>query len=102
MSKSTVVYSRIWYLPTSLVAKDGSVTLIGHVFNIKHTETGNILLDNKTDAWEFANEDVMATFIRKNRACALPYEAEGNPRFIPTKVRNLVKKFKSDIDEGSK
>ena len=79
---------------TSLVAKDGSVTLIGHIFKIKRTDTGNILLDNKTNAWDFPNDGEMVSFIRKNKACALPYEAEGNPRFIPTRIRNMVKKFK--------
>lgn len=94
MSKTTIVYERIWYLPTSLVAKDGSATLIGHVFKIKKTDTGNVLLDNKIDAWDFPSESEMVTFIKKDRACALPYEAEGNPRFIPTRIRSIVKKLR--------
>ena len=96
MSKSTVVYDRIWYLPTSLVAKDGSVTLIGHIFKIKRTDTGNILLDNKTNAWEFKDELEMVSFIRKNKACALPYEAEGSPRFVPRRIANMVYKLRAE------
>lgn len=94
MSNSTILYERIWYLPTSLVDKSGRITLLGHIYRIKRTKSNNILLDNKVDGWEFDNESELATFIGKNKAVELPLEAEGQPRFVPTRIRNMVAKAK--------
>jgi hypothetical protein len=92
MSKSTVLYDKFWYHPTSLVAKDGKVTLLGHRYQIRRGAV-NIILSNKIDALEFADSQEMVEEIQKKRYRALPEEADGDTQYVPQRVKALKKKY---------
>ena len=92
MSKTTVLYDKFWYLPTSLVAKDGKVTLIGHHYQLRQGSV-NVNISNKLDALEFESEKDMVETINRKRFRALPDEADGNPQYIPQRIKTLHKKY---------
>lgn len=95
MRKTTILYDKIWYLPTSLVDKTtGRVTLIVHRYQLRQGPK-NINISNKLDAIEFANEKEMAETIQHKRYVALPEEADGNPQYIPNRIKTLRDKYKA-------
>jgi hypothetical protein len=94
---STIVYDRIWYAPTFLKNKtDSGCTLLGHIYQIRKSDKGNFNLNNKADAWEFSDEHELVSFINRNKAVELPLEAEGQPLYVPDRVKNRLKKLKAE------
>lgn len=92
---SSIEYERIWYLPTFLQDKQSpKCTLIGHIYQIRRSDMGNFNLSNKIDAWEFEDESALAEFIRKNRAVELPPEADGQPRYVPQRIKTRLNKLR--------
>lgn len=93
MNSTAVLYDKIWYLPTSLVSRDGSVTLIVHHYQIRRGK--GVYLRNKLDAIDFSNEKEMADTITRKRFRALPEEAEGQPQYIAKRVLSLMRKYQA-------
>lgn len=91
---SNILYDKIWYLPTSLVAKDGSVTLLVHRYQIRQGSI-NVIISNKLDALEFSSKKEMAEEITRKRYRALPPEADGNPQYIPRRIKTLKAKYEA-------
>lgn len=92
---SEIIYDKFWYYPTSLVARDGKVTLLGHRYTMRRGQT--ITLTNKTDALEFENTSAMAEFILRKRLPALSEEADGKPQYVPKRLLNLKKKYQEQL-----
>lgn len=92
---SKIIYDKFWYYPTSLVDKNGKVTLLGHHYTMRQGQ--NITLTNKIDALEFDNEKAMVEFIRRKRLRALPEEADGQPQYVPKRLITLKKKYQAQL-----
>lgn len=92
MSNTVVLYDKVWYLPTSLVDKEGRVTLIVHRYQLRRGSI-NVNISNKLDALEFSSQKEMTNTILRKRFRALPSEADGNPQYIPRRIQTLRKKY---------
>lgn len=95
MSKTKVIYDKFWYLPTALVDRSGKITLLGHHYTMKQGKT--ITLTNKIEAFEFQDDNALAHFIHSKRPSVLPNEADGQPRYIPTQILSLKRKYQEQL-----
>jgi hypothetical protein len=95
MIKPEILYEKIWYLNTYLKSKtDESGSLITHLYVIKKTPKGYFKLDNKLDVQTFSTDEELAQYIERHDARELPDEADGNPKFVPQEVQDLMAAFK--------
>lgn len=93
MSKSTIIYDKFWYNPTSLVDRQGRVTLLGHRYILR--KGIHITLTNKIEAFDFDSTPAMVEAIQRKRMRRLPQEADGQPQYVPKRVQTLKQKYEA-------
>jgi hypothetical protein len=87
-----VVAEGWFYLPTFLVDDkygDGTCTLLVRHITAKRAAKAGFRCTIKTDALDFPDEAKLHGWIRHYEAEELPPEADGNPRYLPTRFAAL-------------